>query len=58
MDKEIDIQIAWQVDLRIGQEITEAIMRLFEKQRDLTILVIAHRESTLEFCDRAVELIS
>ncbi len=44
------------VDAKTEQEINEAIMRLFDAQKGLTILVIAHRESTLEFCDRAVEL--
>jgi ABC-type multidrug transport system fused ATPase/permease subunit len=44
------------VDAKTEQEINEAIMRLFETQKDLTILVIAHRESTLMFCDRAVEM--
>lgn len=44
------------VDAKTEQEINEAIVRLFETQRDLTILVIAHRESTLMFCDRAVEM--
>lgn len=44
------------VDAKTEQEINEAIMRLFDKQQGLTILVIAHRESTLQFCDRLVEL--
>lgn len=38
------------------REINEAIAELGRRNRDLTMIVIAHRESTLRFCDRIVKM--
>ena len=38
------------------ESINESITRLKEQNPNLTIVVIAHRESTLEYCDRVITL--
>lgn len=44
------------LDSRTEANINEAIRRLSEHNRQLTIVVIAHRESSLEYCDRIITL--
>lgn len=44
------------LDNRTEANINEAIRRLSEHNRQLTIVVIAHRESSLEYCDRIITL--
>ena len=44
------------LDSRTELEIVEAIEHLSASQRELTILIISHRERTLDFCDRIVEI--
>lgn len=44
------------VDTKTELEINESIAQLFRDQKELTILVIAHRESSLNYCDRIIEL--
>ena len=38
------------------QNINEAIEQLSQKNKELTIIVIAHRESSLDYCDRILTL--
>jgi len=42
------------LDNETEQEITEAIHHL--KKKDLTIIIVAHRITTLKFCDRIIEI--
>ncbi len=44
------------LDNRTEEEINQAIQALKEQQHTLTVLIIAHRESTLSYCDRIIEL--
>lgn len=44
------------LDGRTEQNINEAIRMLSDNNRELTIVVIAHRESSLEYCDRIITL--
>lgn len=44
------------LDTATEQEITSAIRSLSDTHRELTILIIAHRESSLTFCDRIIEI--
>lgn len=44
------------LDRDTEDSINEAIMELKKANDNLTIMVIAHRESTLEFCDRIITL--
>lgn len=44
------------LDERTEQEINRAIARLAETDRSLTLLVIAHRTSSLAACDRIIQL--
>lgn len=44
------------LDNKTEREINEAIEQLSETRKELTILVIAHRESSLGFCDRVISL--
>ncbi|MDE6140529.1 MAG: ABC transporter ATP-binding protein/permease [Alistipes sp.] len=44
------------LDNRTEANINEAIRRLSEHNKQLTIVVIAHRESSLEYCDRIITL--
>lgn len=44
------------LDTATEQEITAAIRNLSDTHRELTILMIAHRESSLTFCDRIINL--
>lgn len=44
------------LDTATEQEITSAIRSLSDSHRELTILIIAHRESSLAFCDRIIEI--
>ena len=44
------------LDNKTEQEINEAIEQLSQTRKELTILVIAHRESSLKFCDRIISL--
>ena len=38
------------------REINQALEELSDKQEELTLIIIAHRESSLTFCDRIIEL--
>ena len=44
------------LDDRTEQEINHAIEQLSREQSALTIVVIAHRSSSLEYCDRIIEI--
>lgn len=44
------------LDNRTEQEINLALEELSARHRELTLIVIAHRESSLAFCDRVFEL--
>lgn len=44
------------LDNRTEQEINHALETLSQKHRELTLIVIAHRESSLAFCDRVFDL--
>ncbi|MBR2443220.1 MAG: ABC transporter ATP-binding protein [Rikenellaceae bacterium] len=44
------------LDSNTEREITEAIEALSEQRTSLTIFIIAHRESSLAFCDRIIEI--
>jgi ABC-type multidrug transport system fused ATPase/permease subunit len=44
------------LDSNTEREITEAIEALSEQRSSLTIFIIAHRESSLAFCDRIIEI--
>jgi len=44
------------LDSATEKEITEAIRELSDNHRELTLIIIAHRESSMIFCDRVVEL--
>ena len=44
------------LDPATEKEITEAIRELSDNYKELTILIISHRESSLAFCDRIVDL--
>lgn len=44
------------LDDRTEQEINQAIEQLSREQSALTIVVIAHRSTSLEYCDRVIEI--
>ena len=44
------------LDSKTEQEINHALERLSREHKELTLIVIAHRESSLAFCDRIFEL--
>jgi ABC-type multidrug transport system fused ATPase/permease subunit len=44
------------LDSATEKEITEAIRELSDNHKELTIIQIAHRESSLAFCDRIIDL--
>lgn len=44
------------LDSRTEEGINRSIAELSQHNRDLTIVVIAHRESSLEYCDRIITL--
>lgn len=44
------------LDNKTEQEINHALQMLSEKHRELTLIVIAHRESSLAFCERILDL--
>ena len=44
------------LDSQTEREIVEAIETLSAQNEELTILIISHRENTLEFCNRIIEL--
>ena len=44
------------LDSATEKEITEAIRELSDNHRELTLILITHRESSLGFCDRIVDL--
>uniref|UniRef100_UPI00405682A0 ABC transporter ATP-binding protein n=1 Tax=Alistipes sp. TaxID=1872444 RepID=UPI00405682A0 len=44
------------LDDRTEENINSAIRKLSDENRSLTIVVIAHRESSLEYCDRIITL--
>lgn len=44
------------LDNKTEQEINHALETLSRKHRELTLVVIAHRESSLAFCDRVFDL--
>lgn len=44
------------LDSGTEEGINRSIAELSQHNRDLTIVVIAHRESSLEYCDRIITL--
>jgi ABC-type multidrug transport system fused ATPase/permease subunit len=44
------------LDDQTEENINNAIRRLSEQNKSLTIVIIAHRESSLEYCDRIITL--
>ena len=44
------------LDGKTEENINSAIRRLSNDNHSLTIVVIAHRESSLEYCDRIITL--
>ena len=44
------------LDTETEQEINQAIKMLSEHNKELTFLIIAHRESTLSYCDRIINI--
>lgn len=44
------------LDNRTEQEINQALQELSATHKELTMIIIAHRESSLTFCDRVMEL--
>ena len=44
------------LDSETEQEITNTIHQLFSIENDLTVLIIAHRDSSLDFCDRIIKI--
>ena len=44
------------LDSRTEQEINAALQELSENHKELTMIIIAHRESSLTFCDRIIDL--
>ena len=44
------------LDSATEREINDALKELSENHRELTLVIIAHRESSLEFCDRIISL--
>ena len=44
------------LDFATEKEITEAIRELSDNHRELTLILITHRESSLTFCDRIIDL--
>jgi len=44
------------LDNQTEQEITDALQQLSEHHKELTLIVIAHRDSSLKFCDRIVTI--
>lgn len=44
------------LDSATEREVNEAMSRLSESRKELTIIVIAHRESSLAYCDRVIDL--
>ena len=44
------------LDSATEQEINQSIARLADQNRSLTLLVIAHRETSLEACDRIITI--
>ncbi|MBO7236286.1 MAG: ABC transporter ATP-binding protein [Alistipes sp.] len=44
------------LDNQTEENINNAIRRLSEQNKSLTIVIIAHRESSLEYCDRIITL--
>lgn len=44
------------LDVRTEENINTAIKRLSEEDKTLTIVIIAHRESSLEYCNRVITL--
>lgn len=44
------------LDSETEKEINRALWELSENHRELTMIIIAHRESSLEFCDRIIDI--
>lgn len=44
------------LDSQTEKEINTALQELSEKHKELTMIIIAHRESSLGFCDRIIDL--
>lgn len=44
------------LDNRTEQEINHALEQLSDTHRELTLVIIAHRESSLAFCDRIIDI--
>jgi ABC-type multidrug transport system fused ATPase/permease subunit len=44
------------LDSYTEQEINVALQELSDTHKELTMIIIAHRETSLAFCDRVIEL--
>lgn len=44
------------LDSQTELEVNEAIQRLSDTHKELTIIIISHRESTLSFCDEIIQM--
>ena len=44
------------LDSQTESEVNEAIRGISNRKKELTIIVISHRQSTLDFCDRVIEI--
>ena len=44
------------LDNQTEQEINQALQELSATHKELTMIIIAHRESSLTFCDRVIEV--
>ena len=44
------------LDNRTEEEVNRSIAELSARNRELTLVVIAHRDSSLEYCDRILNI--
>ena len=44
------------LDAHTEEEVNRAIARLADEQKELTLIVIAHRQTTLDYCNRVITL--
>jgi len=44
------------LDVQTEKEVNDAIEKLSQQQKELTIIVISHRDSTMSFCDEILEI--
>ena len=44
------------LDSRTEEEVNRSIAELSDENKELTIIVIAHRDSSLDYCDRVITI--